>query len=311
MIKNIFNKINEYKDIVIYRHINPDYDAFGSQYGMYYLILNNFKDKNIYLEGQFSSRLVNNYIYEGNYDKPDFNNPTLGIVLDTANHERIDGDSYTKCQELIKIDHHIVVDSYGSINLEDPSASSCSQIVGEFLRDKNIHICKAGAEALYMGIIGDTNRFMYSSTDNRTFEVAALLYEAGIDLQNLYERMYLSDLADLFVQKFILNHFIIDGKIAYYILKDEDLKALNISREMGSNYVQMLGQTKEFAVWMAITENKKEKNWRVSLRSRHIAVNDVANKYRGGGHMFASGATLQSLDELSKLIKDLKERIDE
>ena len=73
----------------------------------------------------------------------------------------------------------------------------------------------------------------------------------------------------------------------------------------------MLGQTKEFAVWMAITENKKDANWRVSLRSRHIAINEVANKYRGGGHAFASGATLQSLDELPQLIKDLKEKADE
>lgn len=311
MIEKILSKINEYQDIVIYRHIRPDYDAFGSQFGMYYLIKNNFKDKNIYLEGDFSSDLVNKYNYDGNYNKPDFINPTLGIVLDTANRERIDSDSYKKCQELIKIDHHIVVDSYGNINLEDPMASSCSQIVGEFLKNKNININKAGAEALYMGIIGDTNRFMYSCTDRRTFEIAGLLYDAGIDLPSLYERMYLSNLNDLYVQKFILNHFVVDDNIAYYILKDEDLQMLNLSREMGSNYVQMLGQTKEFVVWMAITENKKDANWRVSLRSRHIAINEVANKYRGGGHAFASGATLQSLDELPQLIKDLKEKADE
>lgn len=311
MIEQILNKIDEYRDIVIYRHINPDYDAFGSQYGMYYLILNNFENKNVYLEGDFSSDLVNKYQYNGYYDKPDFKKPTLGIVLDTANKERIDGNSYEKCQEIIKIDHHIVVDSYGNINFEDPSASSCSQIVGEFLRNKNLSINKAGAEALYMGIIGDTNRFMYSCTDRRTFEIAAILYDNGIDLQSLYERMYLSDLTDLNVQKFILNSFIADDDIAYYILKDKDLKQLNISREMGSNYVQMLGQTKEFAVWMAITENKKDHNWRVSLRSRHVAVNKIANKYRGGGHAFASGATLQSLSELNDLIRDLKEKIHE
>lgn len=307
MLKTILKKIDEYQNIVIYRHINPDYDAFGSQYGMYYLILSNFKNKNIYLEGDFSSNLVDKYTYTGHYDHPDFSVPTLGIVLDTANRERIDGDNYQQCQELIKIDHHIVVDSYGNINYEDPTASSCSQLIGEFLKEKNIVINRDGAEALYMGIIGDTNRFLYSSTDHRTFEIASILYDQGIELQPLYERMYLSDLNDLNVQKFILNHFAVDGNIAYYILKDEDLKELHITREMGSNYVQMLGQTKEFAVWMAITENKKAENWRVSLRSRHVAVNSVANKYNGGGHAYAAGATLSSLKQLPDLIADLKE----
>ena len=47
------------------------------------------------------------------------------------------------------------------------------------------------------------------------------------------------------------------------------------------------------------------------MRSRHISVNEIANKYRGGGHAFASGATLLSLDELSLLLNDIKERINE
>lgn len=307
MLRQILNKIAEYEDIVIYRHINPDYDALGSQYGLYYLIKDNFEGKNVYLEGIFSTDLIDKYDYDGDYHKPDFIHPTLGIVLDTANKERIDGESYQKCQEIIKIDHHLVVDSYGQINYEDPSASSCSQLVGEFLRLTDINISKEGASALYMGIIGDTNRFMYSSTDQRTFEIASLLFLQGIDIQMLYERMYLSDLKELKVHQFILNHFQVDGNIGYYILKDDDLNELGISRQQGSNYVNLLSQVKEFDVWMAITENSLDHNWRVSLRARHVAVNEVANKYRGGGHIFASGATLLSLDELDDLIQDLKE----
>lgn len=307
MLKKILNKIEEYQDIVIYRHINPDYDAFGSQYGMYYLIKDNFPGKSIYLEGQFISDLVNKFSCDGQIGHPDFIHPTLGIVLDTANRDRIDGESFYQCSELIKIDHHIVTDSYGQINYEDPSASSCSQMVGEFLKEDHMTICKEGANALYMGIIGDTNRFMYSSTDQRTFDIASRLYMTGINIQELYERMYLSNLKELNIHRFILNHFFVDENIGYYVLKDEDLKELDISREMGSNYVNILGQIKEFDVWMAITENIKDHNWRVSLRSRHVPVNEVANQYRGGGHMYAAGATLLSLEELNSLIKDLKE----
>ena len=224
--------------------------------------------------------------------------------------ERIDGD-ISLCKEIIKIDHHIVVDSYGNLNLEDSTASSCSQIVALFLKNKRVKLSSFGAAALYMGIIGDTNRFMYSATDERTFEAAMYLYNYDFDMQALYERMYMKHVKDLKVNAFILNHYIEDEGVAYYVLKDEDLKHLNISRERGSDFVNLLSSVDEYKVWLAITENTKDHNWRVSMRSRHIPVNEIANKYRGGGHAFASGATLLSLDELPLLLNDIKERINE
>ncbi|WP_288541347.1 bifunctional oligoribonuclease/PAP phosphatase NrnA [Faecalibacillus faecis] len=311
MIEEILNKIEEYDCICLYRHVNPDYDAFGSQFGMYDLIKNTFSNKTVYMEGDFSSDLVQKFNIEMNIEKPKFEQPVLGIVLDTANKERIDGESYQQCKEIIKIDHHIVVESYGNINLEDSSASSCSQMVALFLKNERVHLTSFGAASLYMGIMGDTNRFMYSGTDCRTFEAAMYLYNCGFDMQALYERMYMKKARDLKVNAYLLNHYIEDEGIAYYILKDEDLKALDLSRERGSDYVNILSSVEEYKIWLAITENVKDHNWRVSMRSRHYPVNAVANKYRGGGHAFASGATLLSIDELPSLIKDLKELINE
>lgn len=311
MYRDILKKIDEYDYICLYRHVNPDYDAFGSQFGLYDLIVNSFEDKIVYLEGDFSSDLVNKFNVDFPINKPDFNNDILGIVLDTANKERIDGESYLQCKELIKIDHHIVVDSYGDINLEDSSASSCSQIVSMFLKVDLVSLSSFGAASLYMGIMGDTNRFMYSSTDERTFEAAILLYKCGFDMQALYERMYMRKAKDLKVNGFILNSYQEDGKVAYYVLKDEDLKTLGITRERGSDFVNLLSSIEEYEIWLAVTENVADNNWRVSIRSRKYSVNEIANKYNGGGHAFASGAKLNSLDELPLLINDLKELINE
>ena len=113
--------VDDEQDIraVSYTHLNPDYDAFGSQFGMYDLIKNTFSNKTVYMEGDFSSDLVQKFNIEMNIEKPKFEQPVLGIVLDTANKERIDWESYQQCKEIIKIDHHIVVESYGNINLED------------------------------------------------------------------------------------------------------------------------------------------------------------------------------------------------
>lgn len=203
------------------------------------------------------------------------------------------------------------VDSYGQINFEDSTASSASQLVVDLYQNTKLQISKAGAGALYLGIIGDTARFLYRNTDERTFKAASALIETGIDIVSLYDRMYLKNAQDLNVNKFILNNYRVDGNIAYYILSNEDLKMLEISRERGSDYVNMLSGIKEYYIWMAITENTVDQNWRVSLRSRKYPVNKVAEKYNGGGHMLASGAKLKSIEQLNDLLKDLKELINE
>lgn len=312
MDKEIIEKIEAYDYIAIYRHVNPDFDAFGSQFGLYDIIKTTYSDKNVYVCGDFSSELVEKYTVDVNCNDIDYDNEILGIVLDTANKERIDDENYQKCKELIKIDHHIVIDSYGDLNYEDSTASSASQLVTQLYKDNDVlKISQDGAAALYLGIIGDTSRFLYKNTDVRTFEAASALLKTGIDIIELYNRIYLKNAKELEVNKFILNNYKFDDGVAYYVLTDEDLKRLGISRERGSDFVNILSGVIEYKIWLAITENVADNNWRVSIRSRDFAVNEVAKKYNGGGHALASGAKLNSIGMLPELIRDLKELINE
>ena len=296
----------EFDQIIIYRHVNPDLDAFGSQLGMYWTLKALYPQKNIVLAGQMESDLLKYYpSFECGEVQKGY---TLGIVLDTANRERIDGD-ITCCDQILKIDHHIVVDSYGDINIEDEAASSCSEIVTLLFKQAKAQIPLEAANALYLGIVGDSNRFLYSSTSKKTFEAASYLLDMGIHIEDLYQRLYMRTQKDLEIIKFIYNHYQEDGGVAWYYLSDDDLQALQMTREQGSSYVNTLANFEEFQVWLAVTQNKKENNYRVSMRSRQIPINDIAASFHGGGHAYASGATLQSLDELNQLIEKIKEKI--
>lgn len=102
MDQEIIKKISEYDHIAIYRHVNPDFDAFGSQLGMYDIIKTTYPNKNVYVCGDFSSDLVDKYSVDIDYSKVDYSNDVLAIILDTANRERIDDDSYLKCKKLLK-----------------------------------------------------------------------------------------------------------------------------------------------------------------------------------------------------------------
>lgn len=297
--------IQDYQNIIIYRHINPDYDAFGSQLGIYFT-LKEFYKGNIILAGDMTHKLLEAYpsFSIGHRDS----GKTLGIIVDTANVERIDGDIST-CDAILKIDHHIIVDNFGDENIVDEHASSCSEIITLIIKEHKLKLNKEAAASLFTGIVGDSGRFLFSSTSTKTFMAAGFLLETGIDLTKIYQSMYLESKNTLNVQKYILNHYKEDGGVAYYYLSDETLKELNIDRSEGSNYVQLLSNIEEYPIYFALTQNKADNNYRVSIRSRDIPINEVANRFRGGGHALAAGATLNSLDELPLLIEALKECI--
>src|SRR5690606_23535708 len=103
-------------------------------------------------------------------------NGSLVIVTDTANTERIDDQRYIKADKIIKIDHHPNDDAYGDLLLVDTSASSSSELIYELFEtgqvQENWKLPATAARQLYAGIIGDTGRFLFPSTTQKTFRIA-------------------------------------------------------------------------------------------------------------------------------------------
>lgn len=308
---NIFEVIENFDKICLYRHVNPDFDAYGSQIGLACIIKQLYPQKKVMLLGEKNEELLNKIGHSYCIDTFDEFNDALAIVLDTANQERIDGEHLKECQKIIKIDHHVVVDSYGDMNIEYPEKSSASQIVVELYQAfETEKMNEEAAGYLYLGIVGDSNRFMYRGTDASTLRCGAYLIECGIDIESIYQRMYAKKEKDLQINRFILNQYqSTNTGVAYYILRQEDLDALGISRSRGSDFVNVLANIEEFEVWMAITENSELNNWRVSIRSKRVIINEVAAEFGGGGHQLASGATLSTIEQLPELIKALEDEI--
>lgn len=102
-------------------------------------------------------------------------NGALVIVCDTANAPRIDDSRYNTGDELIKIDHHPPVDSYGDINFVNTEASSTSEIIFDLNKSWNLNgsnVSEKASRVLYLGIVGDTGRFLFDNTSTHTMEVA-------------------------------------------------------------------------------------------------------------------------------------------
>ena len=307
MFKQIYKQIKKYNKIVIARHIGADPDALGSTLGLKEAILNTFPKKEVYVVGVPAAK----HKYIGMLDKfsDDMYENSLLIVLDTPNVSRIDGVDVNKFDYKIKIDHHPFIEKYADIELIDETSSSASQLVVELIKNTKLKLNVSAAEKLFVGIIGDTNRFMYYYTTSKTFDlVSYLLKETNLDFTSLYENMYTRNLHDLRFQSYVINNLILTEEGFGYIKLDQDvLDDFGIDVSTATNVVNSLTYIENMYSWAIFAYDKLNNNVRGSIRSRGPIINDVAANYNGGGHIYASGVRISDFDIADELIEDLKE----
>ena len=253
--KQIYKKIKLANTIIIARHVGPDPDALGSSLGLKQLIIDNFPNKKVYVIGSPAAK----FKYIGELDKlPENLDRALLIVTDTPDHRRVDGIDPRKIKNSIKIDHHPYVETMCELEWIDDKSSSASQMVLEFALNTKLKITKSSAEKLYIGLIADTNRFMFSYTNAKTFAlVSLLLKKTNIDITKIYDELYLRPYKDIKFQGYMsMNYQITEDKVGYLIIHDETLKEYNVDAATPGNMINSFNHINEMFVWVTATEDK-------------------------------------------------------
>ena len=307
--KQIFKVIKKYDTIVIARHIGADPDALGSQFALKEIILKTFPNKKVYAVGNPASR----FKFFGNNEKIDNIDTTKGllIVLDTPDIKRIDGVSLNNFEYVIKIDHHPIIDKYANIELIDEDSCSTSQLILEFIFNNKIEINKEIGEKLYLGIVGDTDRFLHDYTSSKTFSlVTRLLEETNIDFTSLYKVLYQRPISEIRFEGYIYQNITLtDNGVAYIKITDKVMKEYGVDSAAAGNMINDLKFVNEIVVWVFLSEDIKSGLIRANIRSVGPYVNDLATKFGGGGHKYASGVKLKTWDDSDKLINELDELV--
>ncbi|MDE6946507.1 MAG: bifunctional oligoribonuclease/PAP phosphatase NrnA [Anaeroplasmataceae bacterium] len=303
----IKESIEKYDTIILHGHIRPDGDCIGSQYGLYYLIKDNYPNKKVFITGESSEyvgfigkpTLIEDKHFEG----------ALSICLDCAIQDRLSDQRFKLSKEVIKIDHHIPVEDYGDYQYVDVTAPACAQIITEFyMRNQNEWtLSKEAATALYVGISTDTGRFKFDSVNARTFLAAATLVEQGVNLGYIDNQLSVEDLNTLKLKGYILSNFkISEHGFVYATLTREEIESFHVSDEDAAAQVSTISTIEGCPVWALFLEYSKEEI-RIRLRSRGPVINLLAEQYRGGGHAKASGATLLNWNELDEFVRKADE----
>ena len=302
--KTIYNEIKKYKKIYIARHIGPDPDAFGSQMALRESIKLTFPEKEVYALGASVAR----FKYFGKVDKVDnvdYENGLL-IVTDTPDKKRVDIDNYYDFKHVIKIDHHPLVDIFGPIEYIREDASSACELVYEILENTKLKLNEEFVGYIYMGIVCDTNRFLYS-VNSKTFKlVSDLMKKYKINIEELYRKVYAKPLSELRLMGHIATLLKVDNNgFASMELDDEILASFNTDVSAASNMINDFNNINEVNVWTFVTYDSKTGLYRVNIRSRGPVINEIAARHGGGGHKFASGVRTTSREEVDGLLRDL------
>mgnify|MGYP004508582843 FL=1 len=304
--KSIYNEIKRYKKIYIARHIGPDPDAFGSQMALRDSIRLTFPDKEVFAVGTTVSR----FKYFGKVDKVnsyDYENSLL-IVVDTPDIKRVDIDEFLSFKHVVKIDHHPLVDVFGDVEYIRDDASSASELVLELLENTKLKLSESIASKIFIGIVSDTNRFLYGTNDKTFLTVSNLVKKYNLETDKLYNLVYSKPLSEVRLMGYIASSLKVDKYGFANIWIDEDIiNSFGADISAASNMINDFNNINEIIVWTFVTYDAKNALYKVNIRSRGPVINEIAAKYNGGGHKFASGVRNTDKSQIEELLKDLSE----
>ena len=312
-MKIILDKIKEYDKILIFRHFRPDGDAIGSTKGFAEILKNTYPEKKIYLQNaDFSTYLA----FLGPEDEllPDEEyKDALGIVLDTGAVHRISNQKYSLCKEIIKFDHHIPLEQYGDYQwVEEERSSTCEMVAAfyEAFKDE-LKMSKQAATYIYTGMVTDSGRFRFRDVSGNTMRLAGLMLDQGVDTEMIYSNLYLEEFEKFKFEAYMHKKMKIseNGVASLYVTKAMK-KRFKLSNEDASACVSLMDSIKGSLIWLAFIDND-DGSIRVRLRSRYLTVSELANRYHGGGHAQAAGATVYSKAEMKALLKEADELLKE
>lgn len=302
--KKILKLIKEYDEIVIAHHIGPDPDAVASSVALKEIININFPNKKVYAVGTNVSR----FKYLGILDKIDetqLENALL-IILDVPKFDRVDSAYKPRYKATVKIDHHPCDEDVADIDLIELVSSTC-EIITKFAYINKLKMNDNIARTLYAGIVADSDRFLLSYTTPETLIYASkLLNDYNLDLTNLYDNLYERPISERKFESYIIENLTItENGFGYINITNDAIKKFGVDSGTASNMVNDLNFIKELKVWAFSSFDEKLGIYKINIRSRKITINEVASKYNGGGHKFASGARLKTQEEVDNLFKDL------
>ena len=315
----VLEEIEGARRFLLVTHENPDGDAIGSLVAMRGVLQQLGKNVVMFLA---PDELPLPYEYrfldlDGLVTElPDDLSDRVVVFLDCGNIDRnpIAG-AWSDGAHVLNIDHHHDNTRFGTVNWVDDDASCTAELVWCLMRDLDVEPTITIAEALYVGLVTDTGRFMYENTGARAHVMAAELIDIGVDVAGVYKRLY-EDMpfAKLELLSRALAHIerYDDGALTIARLTRDDFRLAGAEESYSEgviDHLRSVAGTKVAAISRELLAEGATGRKKVSLRAtgNDIDVSAIARAGGGGGHRRAAGFATELSD--ADLVQFLREQI--
>jgi phosphoesterase RecJ-like protein len=313
----ILDELREASKLLVVTHENPDGDALGSLVAMQGILSAIGKDCLMFID-EHEFPLPQEYRFLGlpglvSEPPADLAERTV-VFLDCGNLDRNPAEAFRRPGiHLLNIDHHHDNTRFGTVNLVVPSASCTAEIVWDLTAGLDVRLSLTVAEALYVGLITDTGRFMYENTGRRAHLMAADLIDVGVDVHEMYRQVYeevpYGKLA-LLARGLANVERYDDGRLTMTALSASDFRDSDAEESYSEGVIDHLRAVQGTAVAALVRDriaNGGDGQRKVSLRASddRVDVSAIARAQGGGGHRRAAGFTTGlSHDELVRFLRE-------
>ena len=297
----VLQELRQADKLLLTTHENPDGDALGSLLAMHRMLEQLGKDSLMFMSpDEFPLPWeYRGFSFDGLVGAPpaDVSERTI-VFLDCGNIDRMPVDFLQEDGlHILNIDHHHDNTRFGTVNLVCPIASCTAEIVWRLSKELDVEITPGIADALYVGLVTDTGRFMYENTSPDAHRMAAELIEAGVQPHQVYRRLW-EDLPFRRLQ--LLQRALASVErhdegaitIAHLVKRDyEETGALETDSEGIVDHMRAVEGTRVAVLVRELLSEDREGMRKVSLRATDgsVDVSKVAREFGGGGHPQAAG----------------------
>ncbi len=297
-----FLKENNAKNIAIFSHIRGDGDCLGAQTGLADFLKTEGYQVKMYNQDALSP----NYAFLHGYAEihpfsEESSVPDVCIAVDCASYERLGDLPETAAQyPWINIDHHVSNTMYGGLNIVDGKASSTCEILSRMTIASDYVLSVEAATSFYSGISTDTGSFLYPNASAETFALASKLMEAGADKSlvqmNVFENTSRKQI-EIYKYLYANIRYCMNDKVAYCVFSKETMDDMHATSADFEGVVTLIKEIQGVELAILLTELQVGKS-KISMRTKEFFdANQCCQTFGGGGHVRASGASIQAEPE--------------
>jgi bifunctional oligoribonuclease and PAP phosphatase NrnA len=314
--EQVLEEIRSADRFILVTHENPDGDALGSLVAMQEILRALDKDSVMFMAAEefplpYEYRF---FVLDGLVSVvPDDVAERTIVFLDCGNIDRNPAHELKRDgANILNLDHHHDNTGFGTVNHVVPEASCTAEVVWDLMKALGVRPTLPVAEALYVGLVTDTGKFMYENTGTRAHVMAAELIATGVDVHEIYKRLYEGipyGKLELLARGLSNVERYDGGRLTLSHLSVDDFRQTGAEENYSEGVIDHLRSVEGTAV-AALVRDRLGRGTaglrKVSLRASddRVDVSRIARVQGGGGHRQAAGfSTEMSWDQLVAFLR--------